>query len=333
MENLLANNETKNIVKPEVSHEFFTDFAEAHIHRMRTGKVLTPKKVKFAVSTIRQYNASLELFKRFESVLEGRVRVIEVSTKLMRAFELYLTQQGLAKNSISLYISKIKAIGNVLFDDEIAFRPVKYATPNETTTKIYLNLNDLRQLANSETKISASQQRVLDVFICQCFLGLRYDTLLKFLANPFAYIQNYEGNAYLDIVSDKTGEQSIVPVGETVTSIITKYSGRMPTYTEQYVNRTIKEIAEIRGLTNDVAVRKTLGGSMDESFIPKYKLISTHTARRTFVTLLRNSSIDNRKIMAMTGHKSEKQLLHYSRGTNIDIVKGIFGHEFFDTEL
>lgn len=42
---------------------------------------------------------------------------------------------------------------------------------------------------------------------------------------------------------------------------------------------------------------------------PFYKRVSTHTARRTFITILKNKGVADKTIMEMTGHKDLKHLI------------------------
>lgn len=49
--------------------------------------------------------------------------------------------------------------------------------------------------------------------------------------------------------------------------------------------------------------------------IPKYTLVTTHTARRTGATLMYLDGIDLLTIMKFTGHQTEAEFLKYIRVT------------------
>ena len=50
---------------------------------------------------------------------------------------------------------------------------------------------------------------------------------------------------------------------------------------------------------------------------PFYKRVSTHTARRTFITILKNKGIADKTIMEMTGHKDFKTFNSYYKVDNL----------------
>ena len=47
-----------------------------------------------------------------------------------------------------------------------------------------------------------------------------------------------------------------------------------------------------------------------------YELISTHTARRSFITIMLNSGVPDKAIMKITGHKSINNFQVYYRPSN-----------------
>lgn len=47
-----------------------------------------------------------------------------------------------------------------------------------------------------------------------------------------------------------------------------------------------------------------IGREIIESFSPFYERISSHTARRSFITIMKNEKIPDKVIMSFTGHRS-----------------------------
>ncbi|MBK8448693.1 MAG: tyrosine-type recombinase/integrase [Saprospiraceae bacterium] len=71
---------------------------------------------------------------------------------------------------------------------------------------------------------------------------------------------------------------------------------------EQKVNDYIKEIAKVVGIDTPIKKNETIGGKDLISVYDKYRLITTHTARRTAATHMYQQGIDRKYIMAFTGH-------------------------------
>lgn len=331
MNTLQTTNPETHLI-PELNFEYFTDFAQHRLKQMETGQILTEKQVRYSGATIRIYKSAIALFKEFELLLQSRIRIHEMSGKILQAFQRFLSSKGLSMNSIGQYVSKIKALGNFLFAEDIALKPIKHSVKSEQTTKIYLSIPEIRQLKNSET-LTEGQKKVLDVFLVQAFTGFSYKTLQEFLKNPLAFVKEFEGKTYIEIERSKTGEVSAVPLHNEVQRIITKYNGVMPEFTEVYVNRTLKIIGRKAGLNNPIPIKITKGGEKVTQITEKYNLITTHTARRTMISLGMQNGLSTASLQAISGHTTEQQLSRYNRSEKVLKIKDILGHKFFKEEI
>lgn len=330
MKSLQTTNSETHLAQ-EVQFLFFSEYADFYIDQMQKGFIFTDKGVKFSPETIRLYINAVKHFKTFESLLNEPIKIYEMKGDVLKAFELYLASVKLAKTTSDIYISKILAIGNVLIAGGIAYQPIKFRKRNtEPTTKVYLSLNELRKVTNSEAlKNSETQQKIWDIFLVQSFTALRYSTLCKFLENPFAYIHEQEGNSYIKIVADKTRAESVIPMSKTVYDIIMKYGGVLKPFSEQYMNRELKTICKLAGIDQPIPKRSTRGGKSVEELVEKWTMISTHTARRSFISIAKQYGLTNDQLMPISGHATEKQLLHYVRTSNFEKIEGIMDHDFF----
>ena len=52
--------------------------------------------------------------------------------------------------------------------------------------------------------------------------------------------------------------------------------------------------------------------------VPFYMMISSHTGRRSYATMMFKAGVPTLLIMAVTGHKTEAAFLRYIRATNED---------------
>ena len=326
----IINPETQII--PEVNFEYFSDFAQYRLKQMERGQILTEKGVMYSAATRRIYKSAITLFKEFELLLQSRIKIHEMNGRTVKAFERFLISKGLTLNSVGAYISKIKAVGNFLFAEDIGLKPVKHSVKSEQTTKIYLSIPEIRQLKNNET-LTEGQKKVLDVFLVQAFTGFSYKTLQEFLKNPLAFMKDFDGKTYIEIERSKTGETSVVPLHNEVQRIITKYNGAMPEFTEVYVNRTLKIIGRKAGLNNPIPVKITKGGEKVTQMTEKFNLLTSHAARRTMISLGFQNGLSTTSLQAISGHTTEKQLNAYNRSEKIMRIKDILGHQFFKEEI
>ena len=129
----------------------------------------------------------------------------------------------------------------------------------------------------------------------------------------------YDYTAYL-----KKKDYSINSVGKCIKelkAILEKYNYQLPHLEDQVINRYIKEIAQVAGLTEKVEIETTKGGTPKKEMIEKYKLIHTHTARRTGATLMYLAGVDLYDIMKVTGHTSPAMLKKYIKADNLKVVE------------
>ena len=320
-----------NIAFAEFTHTAISDFTANFLTKIGEGRILTDKGEIYKDSSVRQYKMFYHYLLDFEKTHARKFQFQEITYRFGSEFQSFLTQQDLTLNSISNVMKKFKAVMSVAFREGLSlWNGTGIKTPTELSTEVTLSIEEIKKLRQSELTISESAQ--LDMFIVQCFTGLRYDVLVKFLNNPLAYIKEYEGSSYIDIISDKTRQQSVIPIGDTVTNILTKW-GEFKTIAEPTMNRNIKTIAEKAGIDNPIVNRVTINGKVQETVIPKWMKIKTHTARRTFATLLSKTDIPNNQISAMTGHTTERQLKMYMRAGKLDLILPAIGHELFSIQL
>jgi integrase len=121
----------------------------------------------------------------------------------------------------------------------------------------------------------------------------------------------------------------MIPVHEMVLTILTKYDFVLPKpISIQKSNSHLKEICKkLPSLNKRESIEYTKGGKQVMETLEKYKLISSHTARRSFAT---NSYLKGHKtgdIMAVTGHKTESSFNRYIRVTPMEKARSFKLHE------
>ena len=96
---------------------------------------------------------------------------------------------------------------------------------------------------------------------------------------------------------------------------------QLPHRADQVINRNIKKVAEMAGLNELVEIETTKGGTPKKEKVEKYKLIHTHTARRTGATLMYLAGIDIYDIMKVTCHASPKMLKKYIKADSLEVAE------------
>jgi integrase len=84
-----------------------------------------------------------------------------------------------------------------------------------------------------------------------------------------------------------------------------------PKIYSQDFNEQIKVIGDSCGINSSCVRTKRYGVNNETVYVPKYKLLTCHTARRTFITTALQAEIPIPVIMKYTGHTSYKSIARY----------------------
>ena len=248
-----------------------------------------------------------------------------IGCRFMNKFERFLRKNGLATNTIISMIRSLKTVLkwatlygarlSVEFDNykikECDNRPKVSLTPEEICKIYYYDFSHL----NISDKVKKSYGRVRDHFILSCFLGQRFSDTVRITKNNFnAFAQDT-----FKITQQKTGNNAVLEFhkiyGEypvIAREILEKYDFNAPyTGTMATFNRHLHKICEYAGLTDNVEYEVKINGFIVKNSFPKYKLITSHTARRTFITNAVKRGLHTQMVKRASGHTSEKSFGQY----------------------
>ncbi len=156
---------------------------------------------------------------------------------------------------------------------------------------------------------------VRDVFLFCCFSGLRHSDASNLRRSDI------KGD-HIEITTVKTADSVSIELNEITKAILEKYkdvpfSGNkaLPCYTNQAMNRSIKELCKMAGIDEEIRKTTYKGNVRTDEIHPKYELVGTHTGRRTFIVNALSLGISPSIVMKWTGHSDYKAMKPY-----IDIV-------------
>ena len=72
-----------------------------------------------------------------------------------------------------------------------------------------------------------------------------------------------------------------------------------------------------------IEIKRVVGGHREVRTVPKYELIKSHTARRTFASMLYKAGVPPRIIMGFTGHSSLDVFMNYVIIDNEDRMNAV----------
>ena len=197
-----------------------------------------------------------------------------------------------------------------------SYKPKLKSTQKKIIFLTWEELNKLR-----EFEIPAAKQaldRVRDVFLFQCFTGLRYSDVFNLRRSDI------KGD-HIEVTTVKTSDSLIIELNKHSKAILDKYKDVsfeddkvLPVITNQKMRDYLKELAELAGIDEPVRQTYYRGNERIDEVTPKYALLGTHAGRRTFICNALALGIPPQVVMKWTGHSDYKAMKPY-----IDIADDI----------
>ena len=198
-----------------------------------------------------------------------------------------------------------------------AFKTFKPTLKQTQKPIIYLTKDELQRVKDLDLT-GSKLEPVRDIFLFCCFSSLRHsdaDNLRR---------SDIKGD-HMDVTTIKTGDSVSIELNDITKAILEKYkdisfSGdrALPSFTNQAMNRSLKELCQLAEINDPVRITTYKGNVRHDDVYPKWELVGTHTGRRTFIVQALSMGISPNIVMKWTGHSDYKAMKPY-----IDIVDSI----------
>lgn len=183
-------------------------------------------------------------------------------------------------------------------------------TPDEVSHIYHFNLNTICR----RKQYIRNMERVKDQFVLGCSLGQRFSDMIRIDKSCF------DRNIFT-IMQQKTGAKCRVDIDRmsmdatTTYKILEKYDYHCPLDGKDIsaFDRYIKQLLQYIGgeFLEQVKRETKVNGVIETKFFPKYKLVSSHTCRRTFATVNVLRGFPEAEIRRATGHKTGDAFAKY----------------------
>lgn len=294
--------------------------------------------------TIFSYKSTLATLKTFSEKLNKELTFDDINIDFYENFTRFLTYEvkhnrktkegeekktGYTLNTIGTQIKNIKIFMGYAYEKgytmNATFRNRKFHKVEETADTIYLNDRELKTLYDKNLQDNPKLDRVRDLFLIGCYTGLRFSDLSQLTPEKFI-----KDGKQLKVKTVKTGETVIIPLHWIIKEIMQKYNGELPrAISNQKMNEYLKELGELAGIDEKITLTHTKGTLSIEKTLPKYKLMTVHTARRSAATNLYLAEVPTLSIMKITGHRTEKAFMKYIKITQEQNADKLQAHPYF----
>ena len=261
-------------------------------------------------------------------ILEKQYRVelkpIQVTDVFWGYFIAFCQERGLKASTITTLCFQLRSILNWAVKYNVTVAPTygDFGVPKTQNCEIALTADEVSRIAwfdiqrfyaNRRSDFRATMEKVRDMFVLSCNLYQRYSDMKRIDASCF------ERNIFR-ITQQKTGNIAVVNIdlysvdAKTTYRLLEKYNYEAPYKASignynYYLHILMRDI----GLVDLVRTEERRGSQVIAENIPKWKLISSHTARRTAITInvLRGHNIH--AIKRCSGHTDLRIFDNYVR--------------------
>lgn len=322
-ETVLASYRNRLSVKKEVTPEFlknellhslnkstftpkgFFTVLEEYI-AIKQGK-LTPNYLK-KVTTLKNHLKEFERSKKF------KLSFSKIDLNFYDSFTSYLmNDRNQLNNTIGTNISVLKtfliwATGRG-HNSNMKFKDKEFKAAKQEGDIIYLTEPELMRIFELDLSGNQRLNNVRDTFCFSCFTGLRFSDVAKIRQENVIEDE-------IHLITTKTKSSVRIPLNDFAKDILTRNEFKIPVISNQKTNAYLKELGQLADISEPFLITKFRGSAGIEKIKPKFNFLSSHTGRRTFVTLSLEKGMRAETVMEITGHKSYKMFKKYIKITD-----------------
>lgn len=352
-----ARQEEEERKKQEKENRMTLDkYITQFIKSAQNGSRVTNRGTAYSLGTIKAIKTCVKQFRAFQTSQKHVFDFDDIDMKFYYDFMAYLQKRQYNINSAGKIVKQLKTILAAAESDgyhhNTIYKNPKFKGNRIDVDSIYLTMEDLDKIMAADiSSLEPAAELVRDIFMVGVWTAQRvsdYNNISREAIHTTKkhWIEevpdpNKKGETiptirtkeitYIDIIQQKTGAKVSVPCRKELIQILEKYDYNLPHVEDQTINRLIKQIAEKAGLDEPVTVESSKGGVKTKETKPKYKLVMSHTARRTGATLMFLAGIEAYDIIKITGHGDIDILKKYIKADQLDVVQKLTDkYDYFD---
>jgi integrase len=284
-------------------HDFFTIYDEFR-------EYITIENSK---ETIKKFNNLHKNLREFEKKRKTKISFDSIDLNFLDNLMRFFLKKNYADSTIHGRVRKFKQFMEWAKDRGYNKRNdyKKFTAKDSEKDIVYLTSKELKQLTTFDLNNEGeSYNLVRDIFCFACYTGLRYSDIKTLRPEHIK-----SGEIVKRMV--KTRRIETIPLIPNAQAILDKYpveqgnSYLFRVFSNPIVNRYIKEIGEKVGINSTMTITKKQGGKAYEISEPKYKFISFHAARHTFIILSLEKGVRVEVVQKAVGHRDIKTTMKY----------------------
>lgn len=287
--------------------------------------------------TVMKYRTAINDLREFEKTYNYPLSFDKIDFQFQNLFLKFLSDVKLnTQNTVAKKMTVLKTLLNKAtksnVNKRLDYQDFKVKTVD--SNKAFLDSKEFFRLLEMDLPSNSKLEKVRDIFCFGCLTGLRFSDIdsLKFEDIMSKTTLDKDVKYSIKIYVHKTKQPLIVPLNSYALTILRKYetvfekslsainadpkfhkTGQkiFPSISLQKMNDYIKELGELADINTPINVTKYIGARRIDEVLPKYKLLATHAARRTFAILSLERGMRIEVLQKILGHKSIRTTMKY----------------------
>lgn len=320
------DNHFKKTSLENTTFKYLTDYVEDFCNRAPNIVNRSTQK-KYNLTKIKHYRKTNNILVDYEKYLRRRIYISDFDLKEYDKFVSYLSDvQQYSRNTTGDLVKNIKVFLKKAEEEGYLVNPdyAKFTVYKEVSESVALSEEEIQLLFDYDFSDNKRLENARDIAIIGLWTGLRVSDLLSLpKINP--------DDKFIEVKPQKTEDTSgikvIIPLHHHIKEVLKK-RGMPKMISDVKFNLYIKEVCQIVGFTQEVkgSLMNPNTHRKEVGLFPKYKLISSHTCRRSFATNLYKMNFPTLSIMKITGHTTEKSFLTYIKVTPKEHAEKLLAH-------
>ena len=293
---------------------------------------------KYEKNSFRHYKGCIDRFEKYLISKGVEDKITNLNGDTLNDYQDYLSDSGKQYKTINSYLKNLITLINLAnAEKELLSSKIDYSSFKMIRDKRTTEQKKSKQVPLTEVQlldiyhlngITEKEEEARDLFICQCLLGQRISDMPKIFKGEYTTNVHGEGLETISFNVQKTKEEATLYLFPIAKEIITKYRNKQfkyynlfeededrINYLERIINNDIKKVCQKAGLTAEINYTVQIGGEVKNERKQLYKLMHTHIARHTFITLMCKMGVSKDVVIIATAH------------TDIKMINDVYLHE------
>lgn len=324
----------RNTKKLEAEKTFEEHWADWEKELSQKRKDTTVSKKGYALTSIKNFSRECRFKLAFNTINRTfATQYREWAYALVRKDGEYVYSTD---NTLNKYLSIVKEFMKWSYEEErhdcTDYKRIK-ELEGEYFDVVALSKDDIHTLMNIDFNSMTEEELkgyvtprerleyIRDGFVFRSLCGIRFSDFLNMDRS------NFVGNK-LSLVTKKTANPLHFELHPIAFKILIKYNYKIPTLDNGRDNRVLKDIGRIAGFYEEIKTVKKRKGQLIYEKKERWEVLTTHVARKTFITNCLNAGMQDHVVMKLAGILKPATLLRYIKVTNKDIEREV--QKFYD---